>query len=71
MRRTSSVSALNADYWIVNLNSRELEVYRQPTPDAKAVYGFAYQDRRVLEAKDRIAPLARPKARVRVADLLP
>lgn len=60
-----------ADYWILNLKSRELEVYRRPMPDTKSCFGFSYADAEYLSAKQRIAPLAKPKAKIRVADLLP
>jgi Uma2 family endonuclease len=59
------------DYWILNLVDRQLEVYRQPARDPKARYGFSYKDKSELRSKDRIAPLAKPKAKIRVADLLP
>lgn len=52
------------DYWIVNLRSRTLEVYRQPEGDA-------YISLRVYDETEAIAPLAAPDAPVRVADLLP
>ena len=60
-----------ADYWILNLKSRQLEVYRKPIPDPKARYGYAYDDVAYLDEKQRIAPLAKPKVKVRVADMLP
>jgi Uma2 family endonuclease len=53
-----------ADYWIVNLRSRTLEVYRQPEGDA-------YVSLRVYDETEAVAPLAAPNAAVRVADLLP
>lgn len=53
-----------ADYWIVNLRSRTLEVYRQPEGDA-------YISLRVYDETEAVAPLAVPDALVRVADLLP
>ena len=53
-----------ADYWIVNLRSRKLEVYRQPEADA-------YVDLRVYDETEAVAPLAAPNALVRVSDLLP
>ena len=31
-----------ADYWIVNIPDRRLEVYREPVPDAGAVFGWRY-----------------------------
>ncbi len=53
-----------ADYWIVNLRSRKLEVYRQPEGDT-------YVSLRVYDETEAVAPLAAPNAPVRVADLLP
>jgi Uma2 family endonuclease len=60
-----------ADYWIVNLVHGRLEVRRSPVPDAGQRYGWRYHDVLLLGPKDRIAPLAAPKKRVAVADLLP
>lgn len=59
------------DYWIVNLVDRVVEVYRRPTADAAATFGWRYQAVTVLEPGDALSPLARPEARVRVDDLLP
>ena len=60
-----------ADYWIVNLVQRQLEVHRNPVADPSRAFGFWYADRTILDPGDRIAPLAAPTARVAVADLLP
>jgi Uma2 family endonuclease len=60
-----------ADYWIVNLRDRRLEVYRAPAPDARARFGARYLDVRVFNVGESVAPLAAPGARVAVADLLP
>jgi Uma2 family endonuclease len=60
-----------ADYWIVNLEKRFLEVHRNPVPDEAAAFGFRYQDVEFLEPPDEIAPLALPQARIKIADLLP
>jgi Uma2 family endonuclease len=60
-----------ADYWIVNLVDRVLEVYRQPTPDAAAHVGWRYGSVEVLGREDSVASLAVPAAGIRVADLLP
>ena len=55
------------EYWIVDLNARRVEVYRQREP------GFAspYADPILYGEADEIAPLTHPEARIRVADLLP
>jgi Uma2 family endonuclease len=60
-----------ADYWIVNLIDRLLEVYRDPAPDAATSLGFAYRQRLTFGADDGVAPLAFPHATIAVADLLP
>ena len=59
------------DYWIVNLVDRVVEVYRDPAPDAAALYGWRYRSLEVLRATDSITLLAIPSARVTVSDLLP
>jgi Uma2 family endonuclease len=60
-----------ADYWIVNLRRDQLEVYRQPIPDPSRRYGFGYSAVTVFQSADSAVPLAAPKARIAVADLLP
>jgi len=59
-----------ADYWIVNLRERHVEVLRNPVPDASKPPGFFYADQHFHTAGGTIAPLALPNARVRVDDLL-
>jgi Uma2 family endonuclease len=59
------------EYWIVNLNDRVLEVYREPGPDASAAFGWAYRSLERLGVRDHVAPLAAPAARIAVVDLLP
>jgi Uma2 family endonuclease len=60
-----------ADYWIVNLPDRRLEVYRGPVPDGAARFGWRYGSAQALSADQRVSPLAKPGASVCVADLLP
>ncbi len=60
-----------ADYWIVNLVDRVLEVYREPIGDQAAPFGWRYRSIEVLEPSASVAPLAAPDARLLVADLLP
>jgi Uma2 family endonuclease len=60
-----------ADYWIVNLVDRQLEVYRDPVADPLAPFGRRYAQQLVLGAAGLVSPLAAPSARVSVADLLP
>ena len=60
-----------ADYWIVNLVDRQLEVYRRPGPDPSAEFGWRYLGVEILPAGMVAAPLAKPEAVVGVADVLP
>ena len=57
------------DYWILNLNGRCLEVYRQPKKDKKL--GYIYSEIRILTEEDSVAPLAVPSTKIKVADILP
>jgi Uma2 family endonuclease len=60
-----------ADYWILNLNDRQLEIYRNPGPDPSRKGRFKYHDTTILSADGHASPLARPEARIAVADMLP
>ena len=60
-----------ADYWIVNLVDRVLEVYRDRRPEPAARYGWTYATVRRFDSEEGIVPLAAPTARVAVRDLLP
>ena len=60
-----------ADYWIVNLVDRVVEVYRQPAPDSDAPFGWAYVSAAVLIEGDAMVPLAAPASSVSVTSLLP
>jgi len=60
-----------ADYWIVNLVDRVLEVCRLPRPDAAAAYGWRYRSIARLAPGAVVVPLAVTSARIAVADLLP
>ncbi len=53
-----------AEYWIVNISERVLEVYREPGEN-----GYAHVI--ALAEADSVRPLAAPDAVVPVADLLP
>jgi Uma2 family endonuclease len=59
------------EYWIVNLQSRMLEVYRDPAPDPAAPLGYAYRQRLSLGPEARMSLVAIPGAEIMVADLLP
>lgn len=52
------------EYWVMDIAGRQVFVHRQPA-------GEAYADIAVYREDESLAPLARPDASVRVADLLP
>ncbi|HZO91452.1 MAG TPA: Uma2 family endonuclease [Chthonomonadaceae bacterium] len=60
-----------ADYWIVNLWERAVEVYRSPGPFPDEPSHFGYQSFTLHKEHETITPLAAPHAVIRVADLLP
>jgi Uma2 family endonuclease len=60
-----------ADYWIVNLVDRVLEVHREPARPGPARRRWGYAAIETLAPDAAIAPLAAPSAAIRVADLLP
>ncbi len=60
-----------ADYWIVNLVDRQIEVHRNPGADPSRRGRFRYADVTTVPESGRIAPLAAPESPVAVADLLP
>lgn len=57
------------DYWVVNLKADVLEVYRRPTRVGKD--DWKYESVRLLKRGAVVAPLAAPRARIRVTALLP
>lgn len=57
------------DYWILNLKDRRLEVYRRPIKDKRSKY--IYSEIQIFTENDEVSPLAMPKAKIKVADLLP
>jgi Uma2 family endonuclease len=60
-----------ADYWIVNLVDRVLEIYREPVPDAAAFYGWSYRSVTRHPPPVVVTPLAFPSIEIAVVDLLP
>jgi Uma2 family endonuclease len=58
------------DYWVLDLNARQLHVFRDPQHNA-ALDITAYQVHDVLGPNDTVSPLAAPNSTIRVSDLLP
>ena len=59
-----------ADYWVINLLARRVEVYRRPEPDESQDFGFAYASHEIFEATANVSPLAKPSVSIPVKDLL-
>ncbi len=59
-----------ADYWILNLVERVLEVHREPTAGLTAPYGWRYRLIHRLAAGDVVSPLAAPRSQIPVARLI-
>jgi Uma2 family endonuclease len=60
-----------AEYWIVNLIDRQLEIYRRPEPDPARPGRYHYAGVTVVPSTGFASPLAKPQAQIAVADLLP
>lgn len=57
------------EYWIVNLKERCVEVYRRPASDKAP--GSIYTEIFVAREGEWFSPLAKPKSKIKVADILP
>jgi Uma2 family endonuclease len=64
-------SAGIADYWVLDVNCRELHVHRDPRPDPASPFGHSYSNVVRLAANASIAPLAASAASIAVSDMLP
>jgi Uma2 family endonuclease len=60
-----------ADYWILNLVDRVLEVHREPAAMTDMPLGHGYRSVLRYTPSDSIAPLVAPQSLIAVADLLP
>ena len=60
-----------ADYWIVNLVDRVLEIHREPARPTARHGAWGYRSIHRFGPDSVVSPLAAPAARVTVADLLP
>jgi len=60
-----------ADYWILNLIDRVLEVHREPARPGPARRRWGYASIETLGAEATVVPLAAPSSTIRIADLLP
>ena len=60
-----------AEYWIVNLVDRTLEVRRQPSPMEGELLGHGYRSTQILLPGESVAPLGAPASIIGVDELLP
>jgi Uma2 family endonuclease len=60
-----------ADYWVLDLNGRQLLVFRDPVALPAGLGATAYKTRLTLNPNDNISPLAAPGSTIRISDLLP
>jgi len=60
-----------ADYWIVNLIDRVVEIYREPAADLTAPYGWRYTSLERARPPAAPTPLGVPGLPIPVASLLP
>jgi Uma2 family endonuclease len=59
-----------ADYWVLDVENRQLHVFRDPQHNA-TLEATAYQTHDIFGPNDRVSPLAAPGASILVSDLLP
>jgi len=59
------------EYWSLDVNGRDLKVFRNPIADSTAPRGFRYATAQTLIPTDSISPVELPHASIAVADLLP
>lgn len=59
-----------ADYWLLNLRARRLEIRRKPTPNANGVYGWDYSLVSLHTAEQSVSPLFALNVVFEVAALL-
>ncbi len=59
------------EYWVLDLKDRRLEVSRDPIPMPDQPFGYGYRSLTIYLPDDEVSPLAKPKAKIKIADLLP
>lgn len=58
------------EYWLVDLNARQVEVYRDPVKDPTTLLGYRYALPIIVPAGDSLTPLSKPEAKIGLAQLL-
>ena len=60
-----------AEYWILNLQARQLETFRAPIEDGDARFGWRYSETKTYSESEEVAPSESPQHKISVAALLP
>jgi len=60
-----------ADYWVLDVENRQLHIFRDPVALPAGLGATAYGTHITLDATFTVSPLAAPSAIIAVADLLP
>lgn len=60
-----------ADYWVLDIDGKQLLEFRDPAPLPVGLGATAYRNQRAYGPNDSVAPLAAPNFPIRVGDLLP
>jgi Uma2 family endonuclease len=58
------------DYWVLDINGRQLLVFRDPIADAVSTTGYRYSTTRALSSADSISALVASQSSIRVSDLI-
>jgi Uma2 family endonuclease len=59
------------DYWVLDIDNRQLWVHRLPVADETMQFGHRYSQVEAIAADGHVASLEKPEARIAVADMLP
>ncbi len=59
------------DYWVIDVENRQLHVFRDPVPLPEGLGATAYRSHVTLAATDSVSPLAQPNHSIRVTEMLP
>ena len=59
------------EYWILNVEERQLEIHRGPQQDSAMPFGWGYSVRLIVPESGSVATLWKPEIEFAVADLLP
>jgi Uma2 family endonuclease len=59
------------DYWVLDVEGRKLEIYRQPEPSEETHTGWEYADKNTYRESQTVSPLSAPQVGIAVKELLP